>query len=47
MNKILSILVCLLIFACGVKPGQVSAPEDAEEKAFPREYPNIKKDPKH
>lgn len=37
---------CLLLGACGVKPGEVSPPEGAEGSAYPRTYPDLKTDPK-
>lgn len=45
-QKILILGVCLLLGACGVKPGSVSAPENAENSQFPRTYPNTQHDPK-
>jgi len=44
-QKILIWGVCLLISACGVKPGSVSAPEGSENNQYPRTYPNIQNDP--
>lgn len=45
-KDILLLSACLIVGACGIKPGDVSAPEGMEESAFPRTYPNVKTDPK-
>ena len=37
--------ICLVMGACGVKPGDVSPPEGTEEKAFPATYPDLSTDP--
>lgn len=39
------ISLCLLATACGVKPGNVAAPEGAEDSHFPRTYPDLATDP--
>jgi hypothetical protein len=36
--------LCLLA-ACGIKPGEVSAPETGHKDRFPHTYPDLKTDP--
>ena len=38
--------ICLLVSACGVKPGRVDPPEGAEDSGFPHQYPDISTAPK-
>ena len=45
MRKLLILSLFLGLSACGVKPGQVSAPEGSEDTVFPKTYPDIKTDP--
>lgn len=40
------LILCLAVTSCGVKPGDVSAPEDAETSEFPRTYPDLSTDPR-
>ena len=33
-------MICIfLLGACGIKPGHVDAPKDADPKAYPKTYP--------
>jgi len=45
IRTIFMVGLCLLVTACGVKPGSVSAPKGAEDNSFPRTYPNLETDP--
>jgi predicted small lipoprotein YifL len=45
-NKaILTVIVLLTLSGCGIKPGQVASPSEAEKDAFPRTYPSAQTDP--
>ncbi len=46
MKKALTIiLACCALTACGVKPSSVEPPEGAEDKTYPRTYPDMSTDP--
>lgn len=46
MNRyLLLIITSTILLACGVKPGSVKPPGDAEQDSFPRTYPDISIDP--
>lgn len=46
MSKfLLLVLVLLSVSACGVKPDEVTLPEEVESGEFPRTYPSIGTDP--
>lgn len=38
----LLLAVLLTLAACGVKPGALKAPEDADPQAYPKTYPSSK-----
>ncbi|MCB1650823.1 MAG: hypothetical protein KDI46_02100 [Alphaproteobacteria bacterium] len=44
-KKLVLALICLGLCACGIKPQDVSAPEGADQTAFPKTYPDLKNDP--
>jgi hypothetical protein len=37
----------VLLGGCGIKPGEVDAPEGVKKDTFPEIYPNPKTDPAH
>ncbi len=45
MRNLVFISLCLILSACGVKPGQVSAPEASSDSQFPQSYPDTRTDP--
>lgn len=45
LRSFLLLFLCLAVTSCGVKPGEVSAPEGSDQSAFPRAYPDLKTDP--
>lgn len=48
MKKILSLLMVSFLFlsGCGIKPGELEPPANANKSEFPRTYPDPATDPK-
>ena len=46
MRNLVLISFCAVLTACGVRPGQLSAPEGSDPSAYPRTYPDTQTDPK-
>jgi len=44
-HRFLLALLYLTLCACGIKPGQVSAPDTSKADEFPHTYPSPKTDP--